>query len=159
MINQEILAYINRQQFDNNTFWNPVPMVEFMNATPAFTTWWLDNKMPIKSVAITQGTSPNCCGPHVDTPPSIYKLSWPVLNTKRTWNRWFQAPADAPTQVTALGGIGYLDPDNLIEIGRMRVDRPALIYTGIPHDVWCETDAVFPRWGLQCQLFLEPTEL
>jgi len=159
LINQEILAYLDGQDFAPTTFWNPVPVIEFMQATPKFMTWCLDNNMPVKSVAITLGINPNCCGPHTDTPPSRYKLSWPVLNTERTWNRWFRAPADALTEVNALGGIGYLDPVNLIEIDRMQVDQPALIATGIPHDVWCESDAVFPRIGLQCQLFVEPTNL
>jgi len=159
LINQEILSYINRQQFDSTIFWNPVPIIEFIHATPKFTAWCLDNNMPLKSIAVTLGTNPNCCGPHIDTPPSIYKLSWPVLNTEHTWNRWFQTPANASTKINALGGISYLDPASLIEIGRMRVDQPAIIATGVPHDVWFESGAVFPRWGLQCQFFIEPTGL
>lgn len=158
-INLEILHYINTKQFNNSDFWNPVDMIEFMNSTPLFTTWWLDNKLPIKSVAITQGLHADCCGPHTDTPPSRYKLSWPVLNTERTWNRWFRATDNTPIEINSLGGTSYLDVSTLTEIDRMRVDQPALIRTDIPHDVWFEPDAEFPRWGLQCQLFLEPEHL
>jgi len=158
-INDEILQYIHKKKFDSRKFWNPVDTIEFLKATPKFKIWWSNNQLPIKSVAITQGLSDDCCGPHTDTPPSRYKLSWPVLNTERTWNRWFLSDPDCQTQVNYLGGITYLNYNQLQEIGRMQVDQPAIIATGVPHDVWCEPNAVFPRWGLQCQLFIEPTSL
>lgn len=159
VINQEILEYIQIQKFQAGSFWNPVDILDFIKATPAFTTWWLDNQLPIKSVAITCGTKIDCCLPHTDTPPSRYKLSWPVLNTEHTWNRWFQPLPSSPKQVNTLGGISYTDPTAMIEIDRMRVDSPALITTDVPHDVWFEPEAQFPRWGLQCQLFTEPAHL
>lgn len=159
VINQTILAYINSKTLDANVFWHPVDMIEFMKFTPLFTAWWMQNKLPIKNIAITQGTHADCCGPHTDTPPSRIKLSWPVLNTEHTWNRWYQPLPGARKQVNQLGGISYLDRDNLIEIDRMRVDSPALIVTDVPHDVWFEPHAEFPRLGLQCQLFEEPESL
>lgn len=158
-INQEILRYIDQLNWYQNQFWNPVPVVDLVRAAPLFQAWLLSNNIPIKSVAVTLGLHPQCCGPHTDTPPSRYKLSWPVLNTEHTWNRWFCANANAPVEVNSLGGTSYTDPSTLTEIDRMCVDQPAIIATGIPHDVWCEPTAVFPRWGLQCQLFNEPTSL
>lgn len=158
-INQEILSYIKFQNFEPNQFWNPTPVKDIMQAVPVLWSWLLQHNLMVKTVAITHGTHSNCCGPHTDTPPSIYKLSWPVLNTEHTWNRWFRALPGAKTQTNHLGGTSYVDFNDLIEIDRMRVDRPAIIATGIPHDVWCEDQAQFPRWGLQCQLFNEPTEL
>ncbi len=155
LINQQILDYITSLNFDQDCFWNPVNTVDFVRATPLLTEWLLKNQLPVKSIAITHGTHAGCCGPHTDTPPSRFKLSWPVLNTERTWNRWYRADADAVTEINALGGVSYVDPGNLTEIARMRVDQPAIIATGVPHDVWCEPNAVFPRWGLQCQLFNE----
>lgn len=157
-INQEILTYISKLDLPLS-FWNPTDISEFIRANPKFKQWILSNNLAIKSVAITQGLEPNCCGPHTDTPPSTYKLSWPVLNTEKTFNRWYIASCDCPTLVNSFGGVNYLDPTKLIEIDRMRVDAPAIIATGVPHDVWCESDAKFPRLGLQCQLFNEPTAL
>jgi hypothetical protein len=158
-INNEILSYINSRKFDPNSFWNPVDVLEFMKVVPSFAVWFLDNQMPIKSVAITQAHAPNCCTLHTDTPPSRYKLSWPVLNTKHSWNRWFEPMPDAPTKQNSLGGTDYLDYSKMIEIDRMCVDSPAIIATHVPHDVWFEENAVFPRWGLQCQLFVVPETL
>jgi hypothetical protein len=158
-INAQILNYINQLNWYQDQFWNPVPVVDLVQAAPAWQTWLVANHVPVKSVAVTLGVDVNCCGPHTDTPPSVYKLSWPVLNTEHTWNRWFQATDNAPVQVNALGGTSYTDSSSLTEIDRMRVDQPAIIATGIPHDVWFESTAVFPRWGLQCQLFNEPAQL
>jgi hypothetical protein len=158
-INQEILTYIDSLTFDHDQFWNTIDTAEFVKANPKLKSWLLENKLPVKSIAITRGTHPGCCGPHTDTPPSRIKLSWPILNTEHTWNRWFQPLPNAVKQVNTLGGISYVKPDQLIEIDRMRVEQPALIVTDVPHDVWFESDAKFPRWGLQCQLFLEPDHL
>lgn len=158
-INQEILRYIDQLNWQANQFWNPVPVVDIVRAAPLWQSWLLANNLPVRSVAVTLGLDAHCCGPHTDTPPSQYKLSWPVLNTQHTWNRWFTASPDAPIEINHLGGTSYSDPTTLVEIDRMCVDQPAVIATGIPHDVWFESTAVFPRWGLQCQLFNEPTTL
>lgn len=155
-INQEILDWISQTSWPQDQFWNPINTTDFIRSNKAFTTWLLANNLPVKSIAVTHGVNADCCGPHTDTPPSTVKLSWPVLNTQHTWNRWFQADAQTPVEINHLGGTSYLDTRHLIEIGRMRVDKPALIRTNIPHDVWCSPDAEFPRWGLQCQLFEEP---
>lgn len=158
-INQEILNFINSCKFDKDSFWNPVNVVEFMKATPEFTAWHRAHNLSVKNVAITQAHGPDCCTLHTDTPPSRYKLSWPVLNTEHSWNRWFEPLPNAPTRMNNLGGVDYPDYDYMVEIDRMQVDSPAIISTGVPHDVWFEENAVFPRWGLQCQLFLEPEQL
>ena len=158
-INQQMLTYIDTLDFDNESFWNPVNALEFMKNTPLFQYWLLKAGLPVKSLAVTRGTHASCCGPHTDTPPSIYKLSWPVLNTEHTWNRWFRAEPACERTVNALGGITYVESSKLEEIDRMRVDSPALIATGVPHDVWFEPTAQYPRIGLQCQLFLEPGSL
>jgi hypothetical protein len=158
-INQQILSYIHTLNFESQVFWNPVPVGDFIKCNPLLTEWLMQNHLPVKSIAVTRGVDANCCGPHTDTPPSRYKLSWPVHNTQHTWNRWFKAESDAPVETNHLGGVCYLDPAALTEIDRMQVDAPAIISTGVPHDVWCESGAQFPRWGLQCQLFNEPTSL
>lgn len=158
-INQQILDYIQTLNFESGVFWNPVSTADFVRANPLLTEWLMQNHLPVKSIAITRGVDANCCSAHTDTPPSRFKLSWPVHNTEHTWNRWFRADPDAPVQTNHLGGIAYPDYRTLVEIDRMRVDSPAIIATGVPHDVWCEPQAQFPRWGLQCQLFNEPTAL
>jgi len=158
-INQEILEYIGSMKFESSRFWNPIDPIKFIKATPRFLAWCQQQNLRIKTVAVTYGYYTSCCGPHKDTPPCRFKLSWPVLNTGHTWNRWFHAPADAQVQVNELGGTTYLDAGQLTEIDRMQVDQPALITVNMPHDVWFAPEAVYPRYGLQCQLFSEPDRL
>jgi len=104
------------------------------------------------------GFNTACCGIHIDTPPAVNKLSWPILNTKNTYNRWFAAKSSLVSiKINELGGQSYLNAHELEEIGRMEVVDPCIINAGIPHDVWFTEPAVFPRIGLQCMLFQEPT--
>jgi hypothetical protein len=158
-INQQILLYLQTITFDQDTFWNPVDVIDFVQAVPEFVDWCRQNQLMIKTLAVTQGFHDLCCGPHTDTPPCKYKLSWPVSNTSHTWNRWFQAQGHADIETNALGGVTYLNPNQLKEIGRMQVDQPALIAVSVPHDVWFDPLAQYPRIGLQCQLFTEPLSI
>lgn len=161
-INQEILTYVLTVVDTNNVnhFWNPVPVLGFVKNTPLFQTWLTQQDLKIKALALTVGTHPHCCGPHVDTPPAVYKLSWPIQHTETTWNRWFQELVDrCDVETNHLGGRQYNNMDQLKEIDRKQVDHPMLIYAGIPHDVWFEEGSKFPRLGLQCQLIKEPKQL
>ena len=161
-INQEILEHVLMVVDINNPveFWNPVPIVDFVRATPLFQTWLRRHKLQIKALGVTIGTHRDCCGVHVDTTPAVYKLSWPIQNSNTTWNRWFrELNSNCSVKINHLGGRQYLDISQLEEIDRMQVDTPAIINAGIPHDVWFEEDSRFPRLGLQCQFLKEPTDV
>jgi hypothetical protein len=158
-INQQVIDFINHHDLSNRKeqFWNPIIVTEFVRATPLLQQWLLDLDLRIKTVAVTVGHDIKCCGAHVDTPPAIYKLSWPVANTQHSFNRWFREINNNCTVCTnELGGRIYLDYNDLEEVDRMRVDGPAIINVGQPHDVWFEDGSQFPRIGLQCQFLKEP---
>ena len=160
-INQEILSHVMTVLDVDNTpsFWNPIPVVDFVRATPLFQIWLKAQKLQIKALAVTVGTHKDCCGPHQDTPPARFKLSWPIRNSETTFNRFFKSNNDCKTDINELGGITYPNINDLIEVDRMRVDLPALIDAQQPHDVWFEPQSKFPRLGLQCQLMKEPEQL
>ena len=82
-INQEILEFVMSTVDVNNSqhFWNPIPVVSFVKNTPLFQEWCKFNEVQIKAVAVTIGKHANCCGIHTDTPPAVFKLSWPIKNT------------------------------------------------------------------------------
>jgi hypothetical protein len=153
-INEDIKIWIDKNVVCQK-FWNFIDAVKFMHENPKFKSWCRLNNLKIRSIAVTWAEHQHCCGPHIDTPPARYKLSWPVHNTKFTWNRWFEAKSNAVTEINDLGGRSFINYDDLIEIGRKEVTGPALIDAGIIHDVWCEPCANFPRIGLQCQIFNE----
>lgn len=161
-INDEILKFVlpNFNIEHPDDFWNPISVVDFVRHTPLFQQWLRQQGIKIKTLAVTIGTHPNCCLTHVDTPPAVYKLSWPIQNTKTTWNRWFVPTTEnCDIEINHWGGRRYTNMSQLKEIARKRVDNPMIIHAGIPHDVWFEPDSKFPRLGLQCQLMKEPDQL
>lgn len=146
--------------YDSNVFWNPQPVRDLLESCPEFTDWLLENNLMIKSVAVTFGKNHDCCGPHTDTPPARFKLSWPVMNTQHTWNRWFRVKTINPTiMINDLGGTSYPNIDDLEIVDQREVLSPCIIDAGVIHDVWCGPDSIFPRVGLQCHLFKEPISL
>ena len=157
-INQELIDFVIKNNLGSSVnFWNPVDIKELYKACQLFKQWIIDTKIPIKSVAVTVGNKISCCGPHVDTPPARYKLSWPILNTQQTFNRWYKIKDETIYKINELGGKFY-NIDNLEEIESIEVLAPMIIDAGIPHDVYIKEEK-FPRLGLQCQLFKEPDSL
>lgn len=159
-INAQINMWVDRQDWIHNPphFWNPVDIKDFFKNCPEFYRWLIASDLKLRSLAITVAHSIHSCPIHIDTPPARYKLSWPVRNTKGTWNRWFKN-LNSATELNQLGGIHFLNHQNLVEISRREVISPSLIDAGVPHDVWFDESPVFPRIGLQCQLFKEPKTL
>jgi hypothetical protein len=161
-INQEILKHVSMVLDIENSikFWNPIPVLDFIKTTPLFRVWLQEQQLQIKALAVTIGTHRECCGPHKDTPPARFKLTWPIQNNETTFNRFFQPTSNqSTTEINYLGGTRYLNLDELIEVDRMRVDSPAIIDAQQLHDVWFELNSKFPRLGLQCHLMKEPEHL
>jgi len=157
-INQQLLDWVNTTNLvESNNFWNPVEVKKILSSCPLFKQWLLENKILVQSIGVTIGKRINCCPPHIDTPPARYKLSWPVQNTKGTFNKWYSVKDHTKVLVNHLGGHSY-DYDNLIEIEQTEVLFPMIIDAGVVHDVFFESK-VFPRIGLQCKLFNEPSIL
>ena len=159
-INKEILDHVDGIGLIDTTevFWNPVSTVDFLKATPLFKNWAVKNKLLIRSIAVTIGKDIECCGPHIDTPPARYKLSWPVLNADQSFNRWFRVKVPDPkTVINGYNGLAYSNIEDLEEIDRRILTSPAIIDAGVPHDVqFLTSQPIFPRVVLQCQLFNEP---
>jgi hypothetical protein len=160
-INQEILAFVFRYNIaqDSQQFWNPIAVVDFLKECPLFAEWTKQTGVRIKTLSVTLGFINRCCIAHTDTLPARFKLSWPVMNTTNTYNRWFSAPDTATKEINSYGGITYLVDEELTELDRVCVDRPMIIDAGTIHDVWVDGQIIAPRIGLQCQLIKEPKEL
>ena len=161
-INAEILAWIESQSelYSSTQFWNPIELRSLFLACPGFSGWCRSQNLSLKTIAVTIGRHARCCGPHIDTPPARFKLSWPVKNTRHTWNCWYRSRILQPKSViNHLGGITYTDMQELEEIQRREVLRPSIIDAGIIHDVTTGLDAQWPRITLQGQFFTEPQSL
>ena len=157
-INKQISNFVKTVGVDKSSnFWNPVNTQGIFESCPLFTEWLSENKIYIQTLSVTVGRNKFCCGPHIDTPPARYKLSWPILNCENTFNRWYKVINRKDYQINQLGG-KIFDKDNLIEIECNEVLHPMIIDASVPHDVYIKKNN-FPRLGLQCQLFNEPKSL
>ena len=159
-INQQIKDYVQSKGIVESTiqFWNPLPTLEFLKSNPAFYSWLTKLGLKLHSLSLTVGKSKDCCGAHTDALPAVNKLSWPIENATNTFNRWFIPAVPDPTfYIKEGGGQKFTNPDELQEVARREVTRPCIINASIIHDVWCNDQAKFPRLGLQCMLFEEPT--
>ncbi len=76
---------------------------------------------------------------HKDEPPVIAKINFPVLNTKDTYNVWFD------------------DDEN--EIDRVECDRPIVLRSDILHTVEIGKSAKFPRLQFSFCFYNEPLHL
>lgn len=161
-INEELKSYITPLGLiDTATvFWNPIDVLPLFNACPKFLKWTHANGLKISAMSLTVARNDYPVRPHIDTAPARFKLSWPMMNSTNSYNRWFKLNTTTPTtEINHLGGIVFLNHDELEHIETMCVDRPSLIDAGTPHDVIFEGDPVYPRVGFQCQLFNEPKSL
>ena len=76
---------------------------------------------------------------HRDQPPVVAKINFPVLNTKDTYNVWF-------------------DEDRK-EIDRVECDRPIVLRSDILHTVEIGKSATFPRLQFSFCFYNEPLRL
>lgn len=76
---------------------------------------------------------------HRDEPPVIAKINFPVLNTRHTYNVWFN--------------------DDREEIDRVECDRPIVLRSDILHTVEIGRDAVLPRIQFSFCFYNEPLQL
>lgn len=76
---------------------------------------------------------------HKDAPPVVAKINFPVLNTKDTYNVWFD--------------------ENGQEIDRVECVRPIVLRSDILHTVEIGKTAVFPRIQFSFCFYNEPIDL
>lgn len=76
---------------------------------------------------------------HRDAPPVIAKINFPVLNTKDTWNIWYD--------------------DNGNEIDRVECTKPIVLRSNILHNVHIGSQAKLPRLQFSFCFFKEPIDL
>ena len=78
-------------------------------------------------------------GIHRDEPPVIAKVNFPVLNTRNTYNVWYDDYAN--------------------EIDRVECDRPIVLRSDILHTVEIGATACYPRLQFSFCFYNEPLHL
>ena len=124
-------------------FWNHLRREEITNlmAMPnnPCRRWFDSMGLRVRDVSFTVFNEKICTNIHRDEPPVIAKINFPVLNTRDTFNVWFDEYAQ--------------------EIDRVECVKPIVLRSDILHTVEIGDTAHFPRLQFSFCFYNEPLRL
>ena len=124
-------------------FWNHLTREEIQNyfSIPNNPTkaWFDSLGLKVRDMSFTICNENISTGIHRDEPPVIAKINFPVLNTKDTYNIWYDDYAN--------------------EIDRVECDKPIVLRSDILHTVDIGKTAKFPRIQFSFCFYKEPLDL
>ena len=101
---------------------------------------WFDSLgLKVRDMSFTEWNEEIKTSPHVDEPPVIAKINFPVLNTKDTYNVWLD--------------------DNGTEIDRVESTKPIVLRSNIMHTVERGKKSKLPRIQFSFCFYNEPLHL
>ena len=101
--------------------------------------WFRSMGLKVRDMSFTIYNDQISTSMHRDEPPVIAKINFPVLNTRDTYNVWFD--------------------DNGKEIDRVECDRPIVLRSDILHTVEIGKSAQYPRIQFSFCFYNEPLHL
>jgi hypothetical protein len=122
-----------------NFFWNPLTRDEIKqiyHGNTALIKWFDDLNVRIRDIAFTCWSDTVATAPHIDEPPVIAKINIPVLNTKDTYNVWWDNDGN--------------------EIDRVECITPIVLRSDIPHGVILGQTHKKPRLQFSFCFYDEP---
>jgi hypothetical protein len=124
-------------------FWNSLTRKEiqdYFSIPNNPTKSWFDKLgLRVRDMSFTIYNEEISTSVHKDEPPVIAKINFPVINTKDTYNVWFN--------------------DNGDEIDRVECDKPIVLRSDILHTVEIGKNAKYPRIQFSFCFYSEPLEL
>ena len=107
-----------------------------MKECPVLSNWFEGLGLRVREISFTVYNETVKTSPHVDAPPVIAKINFPVLNTDDTYNVWFG------------------DRDE--EIDRVECVAPIVLRSDVKHTVEIGDQATFPRIQVSFCFYKEP---
>jgi hypothetical protein len=124
-------------------FWNSLTKKQiqdyFAIANNPCREWFDSLGLKVRDMSFTLYNEHIGTGIHRDEPPVIAKINFPVLNTKNTYNVWFD--------------------DHHNEIDRVECVKPVVLRSDILHTVEIDEKAKCPRIQFSFCFYREPLEL
>ena len=124
-------------------FWNHLSREEIKTylSIPnlAINKWFDEQGLKVRDMSFTIYSEDIGTSIHKDAPPVIAKINFPVLNTKDTYNVWYDDYAN--------------------EIDRVECDRPIVLRSDILHTVEIGANAKYPRLQFSFCFYNEPLHL
>lgn len=125
------------------SFWNPLTRDEiqdyFSIPNLEIKKWFDEQRFKVRDMSFTIYNEEIKTSIHKDEPPVIAKINFPVLNTKDTYNVW------------------YDDEGN--EIDRVECTKPLVLRSDINHTVEIGANAKYPRLQFSFCFYNEPLHL
>ena len=124
-------------------FWNKLSrqqIVDYFSIPNNPTKKWFDKLgLRVRDMSYTIYNEDITTDIHTDEPPVVAKINFPVLNTKDTYNVWFDDWAN--------------------EIDRVECDKPIVLRSDILHTVEIGETARYPRIQFSFCFYQEPLDL
>jgi hypothetical protein len=144
-IAQELQSFLLRKngplEKEDLKFWNFLNKKELFNCLKECATlshWFESLGLRVREGSFTIYNNKIKTHPHVDTPPVVAKINFPVCNTKDTYNVWFDK--------------------NKKEIDRIECINPIVLRSDILHTVEIGKSAQFPRIQMSFCFYKEPID-
>jgi len=142
-ISQQLYSFLLKKdgplERDNLEFWNFLNKKDLFNCLkecPALSQWFEILGLKVREASFTIYNNEIKTHPHVDAPPVVAKINFPVCNTKNTYNVWFD--------------------ENKKEIDRVECVNPVVLRSDILHTVEIGMLAQFPRIQMSFCFYKEP---
>ena len=142
-IEQEMYSFLSKKNIlsrkNNLKFWNFLNKEELFNCLKEcvkLSQWFKTLGLKAREGSFTIYDEEIKTHPHVDAPPVIAKINFPVLNTEDTYNVWFD--------------------ENKKEIDRVECINPIVLRSNILHTVEIGKAARFPRIQMSFCFYKEP---
>lgn len=142
-IASELHAFLSKKngplEKRNLEFWNFLNKRDVFDCLADCTTlskWFLNLGLRVREGSFTIYNEEIRTHPHVDQPPVVAKINFPVINTKNTYNVWFD--------------------QNKKEIDRVECVNPIVLRSDILHTVEIGKWARFPRIQMSFCFYNEP---
>ena len=124
-------------------FWNRLSRQEIirylLTENNPTVSWFKQLGLRVRDMSFTVYDHKIVTGIHKDQPPVIAKINFPVVNTRNTYNVWYD--------------------DDLNEIDRVECDKPIVFRSDIPHTVEIGPEAKYPRVQFSFCFYDEPLQL
>ena len=144
-IAQELYSFLSKKDGplnrDNLKFWNFLNKKDLFNCLKeckALSQWFETLGLKAREASFTIYNNEIKTHPHVDELPVVAKINFPILNTKDTYNLWFNKQGE--------------------EIDRVECVAPIVFRSDILHTVEIGKQASFPRIQMSFCFYKEPID-
>ena len=144
-IAQELYSFLSKKDGplnrDNLKFWNFLNKKDLFNCLKeckALSQWFETLRLKVREASFTIYNNEIKTHPHVDDLPVVAKINFPILNTKDTYNLWFNKQGE--------------------EIDRVECVAPIVFRSDILHTVEIGKQASFPRIQMSFCFYKEPID-